>query len=35
MNLYLNSDNGLFSFNKKVYLIRAAERLGIDYVKDI
>jgi glycosyltransferase involved in cell wall biosynthesis len=35
MILYLNSEKGQFSFNKKDYLLRAAKRLGIDYVKDI
>jgi hypothetical protein len=33
--LYLNSDKGQFSFNKKDYLLRAAKRLGFEYVKDI
>jgi hypothetical protein len=35
MILYLNSDKGEFSLNKKDYLLRAAQRLGIDYVKDM
>jgi hypothetical protein len=35
MILYLNADQGQFSFNKKDYLLRAAQRLGFTYVKDI
>lgn len=35
MILYLNSDKGQFSFNKKDYLLRAAKRLDINYIKDV
>lgn len=35
MTLYLNCNDNDFSFNKKQYLLRAAKRLGIDFVKDI
>ena len=35
MNLYLNSDTGEFSYNKKDYLLRAAKRLGLEWVKDV
>jgi len=36
MNLYLNSekDEGLVTWTKKDYLLAAAERLGLDFVKD-
>ena len=36
MNLYLNSekDEGLVTWTKKNYLLAAAERLGLDFVKD-
>lgn len=35
MILFLNSDQGEFSLNKKDYLLRAAKRMGIEYVKDM
>ena len=37
MNLYLKSekDQTLVSWTKKDYLLAAAERLGLDYVRDI
>ncbi len=37
MNLYLNSekDKTLVSWTKKDYLLAAAKRLGLDWIKDI
>lgn len=34
MNLYLNCKDNPITFNKKNYLLRAARRLGLDYIKD-
>ncbi len=34
MILYINADDNPVSFNKKNYLLRAADRLGLNYVKD-
>lgn len=35
MNLFLNCEDNPITFNKKNYLLRAAERLGIEYVYDL
>ena len=35
MILYLNCDDNLTTFNKKNYLLKAAKRLGITFVKDL
>ena len=35
MNLYINAEKGSFSLNKKDYLLRAAKRLGLGYVRDV
>ena len=35
MKLFINCDDNPITYNKKNYLLRAAERLGLEYIVDI